>query len=199
MWRFSDPGSSRWLCNPSTAEWLTQINPQIIYVNVGLLDAYPEGNGLHTAPDLYRKNLETFIATALASTKAMLIWGTIPPVDPVVEHKHYGANARVRQEGDIVAYNAIVKTVMRINRIPVVDTHARLVENGVNNMMSEDGYHLNHYGHECMAILVSNKIKELRDDHAVNSGVHAQGYVVPDTCAPVVDAPLTVPNPTQQK
>jgi len=188
--------SSRSVCFPATLDWIAYKSPEYIYFDIGMLDIEWKGDKLVTSKDEFRKNLENFIEKALEAGKATLIGGTMNPVNAEAQRKHFGPNVKPRQEEDVTEYNKILTGVMRANRIPAVDIHARVVATGTDKYVADDGFHLSPKGHEFVASLVCDKIRELRNERprGLSAAGRVQGYVVPDKCAPAEDQPLSVPD-----
>ncbi len=114
-----DPGSGQtrealW----KSDSWVVQQDWDVIHFNFGLHDVYTESVGTPSGVpsvliDEYEDNLNILVPKLLA-TGAELVWcSTTPSYD-----------SPAFRESDIVAYNAVAKTIMDSYNIPINDLHA---------------------------------------------------------------------------
>ncbi len=96
-------------------KWLGDGKWDVIHFNWGLHDLKMD-KGKHQVPiDQYEKNLRTLVKR-MKATGAKLIWASTTPVP----------DAKVsppRQNGDVIAYNAVAKKVMAENGVTVNDLY----------------------------------------------------------------------------
>ena len=97
--------------------WLGDGHWDVIHFNWGLHDLKLIDGKQQVPLDQYERNLEKLVAR-LKKTKAKLIWCTTTPVPPP------GTRNPIRNNADVIAYNAVAKKLMQRNGIPIDDLYA---------------------------------------------------------------------------
>jgi hypothetical protein len=99
------------------AKWLGDGKWDAIHFNWGLHDLKRDETDTHQVPiGQYEKNLKELVKR-LKAMGARLIWASTTPVPE-------GVTGPRRSDGDVVAYNAVAKTIMDENKIAIDDLYA---------------------------------------------------------------------------
>jgi lysophospholipase L1-like esterase len=127
--------------------WYLEPRADVIHFNCGLWDCrrLGPGNSENAIPvDLYVRNLDFLFSRVREQTQATLIWAT---VTPVVQSRY---NARFtlasdpsRNAGDCALYNEAAQPILEKHGILVNDLYAYVMEQGVEDMVGDDGIHFN--------------------------------------------------------
>jgi len=146
-------------------KWLAGKKPDVIHINCGLHDVFIENNGLpRRTPEDYGKNLDkifSILTTEFISSQIIFALTT-----PVYEErqkvsKTYGR--LVRRNTDIDAINKKAIEVCRKYNVKIDDLNSAVLKGGVENLICEDGVHLNEKGKEYVGKRVSSYIEDIID------------------------------------
>ena len=141
-------------------EWVIQQAPDIVYINAGLHDmARDPGPGpqRRVPLDEYRENLRKIISTIQKKTSACITLALTTPVDLDRQHAvNYGVN---RTNEDVLQYNRAAREVAATFGVAINDLYQVVVDNGVAQMLREDGVHFTASGSEILGKAVGAAIR----------------------------------------
>jgi acyl-CoA thioesterase-1 len=131
-------------------KWLGGGKWDVIHFNWGLHDLRFMEDGKHQVPiDQYEKNLRELVAR-LKKTGAKLIWASTTPVPE-------GKLNPPRKGDDVVAYNAVAKTIMDENQIAMDDLYAFVLPK-VDTIQLPSNVHFKAEGYKALAEQVAKSI-----------------------------------------
>jgi lysophospholipase L1-like esterase len=138
-------------------EWMPGKQPDLIQFNCGLHDARYFGiAGTYQQPiGNYELLLRGIVRWLQANTDASLVWASTTPVIADRITLEYRRSAE-----DVLAYNAVAKSIMDEAGVPIVDLHAVIDGEGATENISADGVHMTDTGYAVLAEAVSVGIAE---------------------------------------
>jgi acyl-CoA thioesterase-1 len=132
-------------------KWLGSGKWDVIHFNWGLHDLrFMDDGKRQVSLEDYEKNLRRLVAQ-LRATGARLIWASTTPVPS-------GKLNPLRKNEDVIAYNAVAKTIMDENRIPVDDLYA-LVLPQEEKLQLPANVHFTPEGYQALAEQVAASIQ----------------------------------------
>ncbi|MCZ6676888.1 MAG: GDSL-type esterase/lipase family protein [Candidatus Poribacteria bacterium] len=147
-------------------EWGIQPAPDIVHINAGLHDmARDPGPGPEPRVPLheYRENLRQIISTIQKKTPALIIFALTTPVDLARQHAvNYGVN---RVNTDVLTYNQAAREVAAERHVVINDLYQVVVDNGIGQMLREDGVHFTASGSEILGKAVAAAIRAASANH----------------------------------
>ena len=142
-------------------KWLTGKRPDVIHINCGLHDVFIENNGLpRRTPEDYRENLDKIFSILTSEfISSQIIFALTTPVyeERQKTSKTYGR--LVRRNTDIDAINKKAIEVCRKYNVKIDDLNSAVLEEGVENLIFEDGVYLNEKGKKYIGKRVSKCIE----------------------------------------
>lgn len=137
------------------SEWLPGSTPDLIQFNCGLHDArfFAYSQAYQQPINCYQVHLRGVVKWLKANTRATLLWASTTPV--ITERIHWDY---VRYPADILAYNAVARSIMDEAGIPINDLHAALCADSVPDCIREDGVHMTERGNAVLALAVAQGI-----------------------------------------
>jgi lysophospholipase L1-like esterase len=143
--------------------WYVDGPADVIHFNFGLWDCRRLGKGSeeNAVPvEQFTRNLDFILGKVREGTSATLIWATLTPV---VEERYNARFSRqqdpYRVAADVDRYNAAAAPVLRKHGITVNDLNGFVKENGVENMISEDGIHYTKEAQRLLGVRVAAEIR----------------------------------------
>lgn len=126
-------------------KWFAGKSPDIIYINCGLHDIYlDKGETCRRSVDDYGANLEAILNWIHGQyAHASMIVAT---TTPVIESRQITSPTYlrlVRKNSDVVCYNKRMTKIAAARGFKVDDLHGVLSKESIENMLIEDGIHLN--------------------------------------------------------
>lgn len=134
-------------------EWLLNQNYDIIHFNWGLWDLRRDSIGISV--EEYRENLDKLVKR-LKQTGAELIWATTTPVPD---------GAKVRNNGDVIEYNAVAQRIMDFHEISTNDLYS-FVQGRPREEQRPRNVHFTEQGSRALAKQV---VEVILRSHAIHS------------------------------
>ncbi|MFK5923089.1 MAG: SGNH/GDSL hydrolase family protein [Verrucomicrobiota bacterium] len=147
----------------SLDKWLKGRNPDVIHINCGLHDMFLDKNGkCRHSVDEYADTLRLiFKRLKKTNAHAVVIFALTTAVDEKrqITSKNYGR--LVRRNSDVDSYNKKAIEIAKEFDVQINDLNTPIKKAGVENMLVDDGIHLNSKGAREIGALVAEVI-----DHA---------------------------------
>ena len=141
-------------------KWLTDRDPTVVHINVGLHDMFLTSKGgqpRHNL-DFYEANLRNIFAQLKHLTDARIIFALTTPVDEARQAtSNYGRV--VRRSSDVLKYNQVARQIALASGAQVNDLHSHIVKADKNKILKEDGIHLSKEGCEAVGKTVADLVK----------------------------------------
>ncbi|MEZ5773935.1 MAG: GDSL-type esterase/lipase family protein [Hyphomicrobiaceae bacterium] len=146
--------------------WLAP-RPDIVHINAGLHDLVTNLRSDAVPPTynplpVYRENLRWMIETIRRAGAREVMFALNTPVEEAWHRVRPGTDKprRIwRQNDTIRAYNQAIVEVMAELGVPVTDLFTPLWEAGVENVVLQDGVHLNHAGSALAGRIVAEAVE----------------------------------------
>ena len=170
-------------------EWLANMKPAVIHINVGLHDLRldPEAGTHQVELDAYKENLEAIRKALEADTDARLIFATTTPVD---DDRHRANTSFHRREADVEAYNRAALEVFGASRAFLIDDlHAEAVGLGSDRAIGRDGVHFTPEAYRSLGTKVASTIEAALGDPPATASANCRWVAQ----APVLDGRLDDP------
>lgn len=139
--------------------WVLQPDPHLLHINCGLQDlrrSCPESPNKVDEGD-FELNIRDILKRASDESKASIIWATITPVN---QERHRTARLNdVRLEDDVEYYNEAALGVVEEMNLPVDDLFQVVMDQGRDELLSDDGWHFNTEGNRLLGETVAECIK----------------------------------------
>ena len=137
------------------SEWIPGSYPTLIQFNCGLHDArfFRYSQTYQQPIDNYQCHLRGIVKWLRTHTPANLLWASTTPVISERIMLDY-----VRFETDILAYNAVARSIMEEAGIPILDLHADIMADSVADCLSQDGVHMTERGNAVLVEAVEHGI-----------------------------------------
>ncbi len=138
---------------------ITSLEPDLVHWNNGLHDVKrsPECDDCQVPADQYRENIEKLLEKFRKLFGEKIIWAT---TTPVIEQRHNAKKPFKRFNADIDKYNTIAGDIMERNGIAVDDLHA-VISRDPENLIVQDGVHLNETGQQQTGQAVADAIRKM--------------------------------------
>ena len=141
-------------------KWLTDRDPAVVHINVGLHDMFLTSKGGQPRHNLefYEANLRNIFAQLKHLTDARIIFALTTPVDEARQAtSNYGRV--VRRSSDVLKYNQAARRITLASGAQLNDLHATILKAGKGEILKEDGIHLSEKGCEIVGKTVADLVK----------------------------------------
>ena len=143
--------------------WYLDQPADVIHFNCGLWDCRRLGKGHseNAVPvELYVRNVDFLISQIRSRSNAVLIWATITPV---VQSRYNARFTAVtdpsRVAEDSAKYNEALAPVLEKHAVEVNDLYSFVMDNGVEQMICDDGVHYTEAASAILGRRVADRIK----------------------------------------